>query len=88
MAAAEEPGAPADARRRRAGGRGEHFTAGAILSDTRATVLTPGLVTGVVRHSACGVRGPLDCGPGIRLVTAFRLPEWQGKGLRQLVGAR
>jgi phosphatidyl-myo-inositol dimannoside synthase len=64
-----------------------NFTAGAILRDSRATLLPPGLSRGWFDTLAAAAADPRDPGPGIRLVTAFRLAEWQGKGLRQLVTA-
>jgi phosphatidylinositol alpha-1,6-mannosyltransferase len=64
-----------------------NFTAGAILSDSCATVLPPALSRGWFDTLAAAAAAPRDRGPGIRLVTAFRLPEWQGKGLQQLVAA-
>jgi phosphatidylinositol alpha-1,6-mannosyltransferase len=65
-----------------------NFTAGALMRDCRATVLPPALSrewfdTLAAAAAAAGEQG----GPGIRLVTAFRLTEWQGKGLAQLVAA-
>ena len=64
-----------------------NFTAGAILSDTRATVLPPALSRGWFDTLAAAAAAPRNRGPGIRLVTAFRLAEWQGKGLQQLMAA-
>jgi glycosyltransferase involved in cell wall biosynthesis len=64
-----------------------NFTAGAILSDSCATVLPPALSRGWFDTLAAAAAAPRDRGPGIRLVTAFRLAEWQGKGLQQLVAA-
>jgi phosphatidyl-myo-inositol dimannoside synthase len=64
-----------------------NFTAGAILSNSRATVLPPALSRGWFDTLAAAAAGPRGSGPGIRLVTVFRLAEWEGKGLRQLVGA-
>lgn len=64
-----------------------NFTAGAILRDCRATVLSPTLS----RHwfdtlaSAAVSRQARD--QGIGLVSAFRLTDWRGKGLPQLVAA-
>jgi phosphatidylinositol alpha-1,6-mannosyltransferase len=64
-----------------------NFTAGAILRDSRATVLPPALSRGWFDILAAAAAGPRVPGPGIRLVTVFRLAEWEGKGLRQLVAA-
>ena len=62
------------------------FTAGALMRDCRATILPPALSRewfGTLTAAAART----DRDPGIRLVTAFRLGEWQGKGLVQLVAA-
>ena len=64
-----------------------NFTAGAILGDGRATVLPPGLSRTWFDTLTAAAAGEQHRGPGIRLVTAFRLAEWQGKGLPQLVAA-
>jgi phosphatidyl-myo-inositol dimannoside synthase len=64
-----------------------NFTAGAILNDSRATVLPPGLSRGWFDTLTAASAGPRDPGPGIRLMTVFRLADWEGKGLRQLVAA-
>lgn len=74
-----------------------NFTAGAMLRDCHATVLPPGLPrewfdTLVAAAAAAGPGAPAGPGAagrgeGVRLVTAFRLAEWQGKGLPQLVTA-
>jgi phosphatidyl-myo-inositol dimannoside synthase len=63
------------------------FTAGAILCDCRAIVLPPALSPQWFGTLATASANRPDRGPGIRLVTAFRLAEWQGKGLPQLVDA-
>jgi phosphatidyl-myo-inositol dimannoside synthase len=64
-----------------------NFTAGTLMRDCRATVLPPALSQ--EWHdtlAAAAASGPLH-GPEIRLMTAFRLAEWRGKGLPQLVTA-
>jgi len=64
-----------------------NFTAGALMRDCRATVLPPALSREWFGTLAAAAAGRPDGGPGIRLVTAFRLGEWRGKGLVQLVAA-
>ena len=63
------------------------FTAGALSEDCRATVLPPGLsrewFDALVKAST--VVAPQR--QGLHLVTAFRLSEWQDKGLPQLLDA-
>jgi glycosyltransferase involved in cell wall biosynthesis len=63
------------------------FTAGALQRDCPATVLPPALS----RHwfdalADAAAKAPAG-GPGIRLATAFRLADWQDKGLPQLAAA-
>ena len=68
------------------------FTAGALLSRGRATVLAPGLsrawfgqlvsAADRMRVVTRGVRPP-----GLEVMTAFRLGEWRDKGLPQLTAA-
>jgi glycosyltransferase involved in cell wall biosynthesis len=64
-----------------------NFTAGAILDDCRATVLPPGLSREWFGTLAAAATSEQHRGPGIALVTAFRLTDWQEKGLPQLVAA-
>lgn len=64
-----------------------NFTAGALLRDCRATVLPPALSREWFDTLAAAAADRPDHGSGIRLATAFRLAEWQGKGLGQLVAA-
>jgi phosphatidyl-myo-inositol dimannoside synthase len=66
-----------------------NFTAGNLMSDCRATVLPPALSREWfdTLAAAAAAAGRKDSGPGIRLVTAFRLADWRGKGLPQLVAA-
>ena len=63
------------------------FTAGALMRDCRAAVLPPALSREWFDTLAAAAAGRPDRGPGIRLVTAFRLGEWQDKGLVQLLAA-
>ena len=64
-----------------------NFTAGALMRDCRATVLPPALPREWFGILTAAAAARPDRGPGIRLVTTFRLREWQGKGLVQLVAA-
>ncbi len=64
-----------------------NFTAGTLSRRCQARVLPPGLSFNwfrtLVLHSA-----RKDCAsPGIRIVTAFRLTDWEEKGLPQLLKA-
>jgi glycosyltransferase involved in cell wall biosynthesis len=63
------------------------FTAGALMRDGRATVLPPGLSREWFGTLAAAAAAGKHGGRPISLVTAFRLAEWQGKGLPQLVAA-
>ena len=63
-----------------------NFTAGTLMQDSRATVLPPG--PSRERFDTLAARtGRQDRDPGVRLATAFRLTEWQGEGLPQLIAA-
>ena len=64
-----------------------NFTAGALMRDCRATVLPPALSREWFDTLAAAAAGRPARGPGIRLVTAFRLSQWRTKGLPQLVEA-
>jgi phosphatidyl-myo-inositol dimannoside synthase len=67
-----------------------NFTAGALVSDCRATVLPPALSQkwfDTLAAAGTAAAGRQGSGLGIRLVTAFRLADWRGKGLPQLVAA-
>ena len=64
-----------------------NFTAGALMRDCRATVLPPALSREWFDTLAAAAADGQGRGAGIRLATAFRLAEWQGKGLPQLVAA-
>ncbi len=63
------------------------FTAGALLRDCRATVLPPALSREWFHMLVAAASGPGGPDPGVRLVTAFRLGDWRGKGLGRLVAA-
>jgi phosphatidyl-myo-inositol dimannoside synthase len=68
------------------------FTAGALLSRGRATVLPPGLSRAWFGElvSAADRMRVVTHGvprPGLELMTAFRLSEWRDKGLPQLTAA-
>jgi phosphatidylinositol alpha-1,6-mannosyltransferase len=64
-----------------------NFTAGAIMRDCLATVLRPALSRAWIDTLAAAAAGRPGDGAQIRLVTAFRLEDWQTKGLPQLVEA-
>jgi phosphatidylinositol alpha-1,6-mannosyltransferase len=64
-----------------------NFTAGALMRDCHATVLPPALSRGWSDTLAAAAAGRPGAGPGIGLATAFRLTQWRGKGLPQLVTA-
>jgi len=57
------------------------------MRDCRATVLPPGLSQEWFDTLTSAAETKQDHGPGIHLVTAFRLAEWRGKGLQQLLKA-
>jgi phosphatidylinositol alpha-1,6-mannosyltransferase len=68
------------------------FTAGALFSRGRATILPPGLSRtwfGELVSAADRVRGVMDgvSRPALEVMTAFRLDEWRDKGLPQLTAA-
>ena len=64
-----------------------NFTAGALMRDCRATVLPPALSREWLDTLAAAAAGKPGRSTGIRLATAFRLADWQTKGLPQLVKA-
>jgi phosphatidyl-myo-inositol dimannoside synthase len=64
-----------------------NFTAGALIRDCLATVLLPALSREWFDILAAAAAARPGHGPGIRLATAFRLAQWQAKGLPQLVEA-
>jgi phosphatidyl-myo-inositol dimannoside synthase len=63
------------------------FTAGVLMRDCAATVLPPGLSREWFDSLAAAAADKRDHSPGIRLATAFRLADWRGKGLPQLLVA-
>ncbi len=67
------------------------YTAGALANRCRATVLPPGLSGGWFAELAGAAGRPRAAhraaGPGLQLVTAFRLADWRDKGLPELVTA-
>ena len=64
-----------------------NFTAGTLLRNCRATVLPPALSREWFDTLAAAAASGQGTGPGIRLVTAFRLEDWRDKGLPQIVAA-
>jgi phosphatidyl-myo-inositol dimannoside synthase len=62
------------------------FTAGALSGVCQATVLSPGL-SQKWYDTLAGAAGRRGCEPGIHLVTTFRLDQWRGKGLPELLAA-
>ncbi len=64
-----------------------NFTSGAILRDYRATVLPPSLSREWFDTLVAAAASRQPRGQGIGLMSAFRLTDWQGKGLPQLVAA-
>ena len=64
-----------------------NFTSGAILRDCRATVLPPSLSREWFDTLAAAAASRQARSQGIGLVSAFRLTDWRGKGLPQLVSA-
>ena len=66
-----------------------NFTSGVILRDCRATVLPPSLSREWfdTLAAAAASRQARARSQGIGLVSAFRLTDWRGKGLPQLVAA-
>ena len=65
------------------------FTAGVLMRDCRATILPPALSRDWfdTLAAAAATGEGRNRNPGIRLATAFRLTEWRGKGLPQLMAA-
>ena len=64
-----------------------NFTSGAILRDCRASVLPPTLSREWFDTLAAAAASRQHRGQGLGLVSAFRLTDWQGKGLPQIVAA-
>lgn len=63
------------------------FTAGALSGDQQATILAPGLSREWFRTLVDASQLHRPQGPGIHLVTAFRLADWEEKGLPQMLDA-
>lgn len=63
------------------------FSAGALLRDCPATVLPPALSAEWLEMLTLAGTERRHSGSGTNLMTAFRLTEWEGKGLPQLVAA-
>jgi phosphatidylinositol alpha-1,6-mannosyltransferase len=73
------------------------FTAGALFPGTQATILPPGLSSAwygeLVTAGTAGTAGTASTtagrqpGGGLELTTAFRLDDWRGKGLPELIDA-
>jgi phosphatidyl-myo-inositol dimannoside synthase len=63
------------------------FTAGTLGAVCRCAVLPPGLSGGWFEALAGAAAAGPPAGPGIELVTAFRLADWQRKGLPELLAA-
>jgi phosphatidylinositol alpha-1,6-mannosyltransferase len=64
-----------------------NFTAGTLMRDCLATVLPPALSRLWLDTLAVAAATKPDRGPGIRIVTVFRLTQWRTKGLPQLIAA-
>jgi phosphatidyl-myo-inositol dimannoside synthase len=64
-----------------------NFTAGTLMRGCLATVLPPALSRLWLDTLAAAAASKPDRGPGIRLVTVFRLTQWRTKGLPQLMEA-
>ena len=64
-----------------------NFTAGAVIGDYLATVLPPALSREWFDTLAAAAAAKPGRGPGIWLVTTFRLEDWRTKGLPQLMAA-
>jgi glycosyltransferase involved in cell wall biosynthesis len=63
------------------------FTAGALARKCRAGILPPGLSRDWFRILVEAADQPREKTPAVRIMTAFRLAEWQGKGLPELIDA-
>jgi phosphatidyl-myo-inositol dimannoside synthase len=63
------------------------FTAGVLFGSCQATVLPPGLSQSWFERLVSASAGARKQGPGIELVTAFRLADWRAKGLVELLDA-
>jgi glycosyltransferase involved in cell wall biosynthesis len=62
------------------------FTAGALACHKPAAILPPGL-SGKWFATLVETAATRRCGPGIHLLTAFRLADWRDKGLPELLRA-
>jgi glycosyltransferase involved in cell wall biosynthesis len=63
------------------------FTSGALADISPATILPPGLSRPWFDELVQAAKMARTPGPDIRIVTAFRLADWRGKGLPQLLEA-
>ena len=68
------------------------YTAGALIARGPATILPPGLSgrwfgTLVAAADEAGAADRPTAGPRLEVMTAFRLDDWRGKGLPELVDA-
>jgi len=63
------------------------FTAGALSKVGTSTVLPPGLSRDWYQELVDASRSIQLTGPGLKLVTAFRLAQWRDKGLADLLDA-
>lgn len=63
------------------------FTAGALSVNCPATILPPGLSRGWFQTLVASSKRNQRRNDEVSLITAFRLGDWRGKGLPQLLGA-
>lgn len=63
------------------------FTAGTLARSCQATILPPALSQDWFEMLVDAAAATRDPGPGVRLLTAFRLVSWREKGLPQLIEA-
>ena len=63
------------------------FTAGTLSPGNPASVLVPGLSREWFHKLVEASTVARACDPGLKLLTAFRLGDWRGKGLPQLLDA-
>ena len=63
------------------------FTAGALFSDTQATILPPGVSRDWFATLVAAAGVPKPGTRGVELVTVFRLADWRDKGLPELLAA-
>ena len=64
-----------------------NFTAGALARGCLASVLPPGLSRPWFTTLVTASETPRLAGSALRLITAFRLPDWRAKGLPELLAA-